>query len=309
MRRVVPRDILERLTPGDLVVHIDHGIARYERMLRRGGAGEERDYLELSFAGGDRIFVPVEQIDRVSRYSGGERPAAQPARRDRVAAHEAAGQARRRRPRRGAARALRGPERRPRATPSPPDTPWQSEMEASFPYEETVDQLRAVAEMKLDMEAAPADGPARRRRRRLRQDRGRAPGRLQGDPGRHAGRRPRPDDRPRRPALRDVRAALRGVPDERPAPLAVRPGAASRRRPSRGSADGSVDLVIGTHRLLSKDVRFRDLGLVVVDEEQRFGVAAKERLKRLRQRGRRPDPVGHARSRGRSTWPSPGSAT
>ena len=75
LRRVVPRDILDRLTPGDLVVHIDHGVARYEQMLRRGGAGEDRDYLELSFAGGDRIFVPVEQIGRVTRYAGGERPA------------------------------------------------------------------------------------------------------------------------------------------------------------------------------------------------------------------------------------------
>src|SRR3954463_9521130 len=74
MRRAVPRDLLERLTPGDMVVHIDHGIARYEQMLRRGGAGEERDYLELSFAAGGRIFVPVEQITRVSRYSGGEHP-------------------------------------------------------------------------------------------------------------------------------------------------------------------------------------------------------------------------------------------
>ena len=72
MRRVVPRDILERLTPGDLVVHIDHGIARYERMLRRGGEGEERDYLELHSQAGDRIWVPVEQIDRVTRYAGGE---------------------------------------------------------------------------------------------------------------------------------------------------------------------------------------------------------------------------------------------
>src|SRR5205814_8423310 len=74
-RRVVPRDILERLTPGDLVVHIDHGIARYERMLRRGGAGEARDYLELAFAATDRIFVPVEQIARISRYAGAEKPA------------------------------------------------------------------------------------------------------------------------------------------------------------------------------------------------------------------------------------------
>ena len=75
LRRVVPRDILERLTPGDLVVHIDHGVARYEQMLRRGGTDEDRDYLELSFSGGDRIYVPVEQIARVTRYAGGERPA------------------------------------------------------------------------------------------------------------------------------------------------------------------------------------------------------------------------------------------
>ena len=75
LRRVVPRDILERLTPGDLVVHIDHGVARYEQMTRRSsGTGDERDFLELSFAAGDRIFVPVEQIGRVSRYSGAERP-------------------------------------------------------------------------------------------------------------------------------------------------------------------------------------------------------------------------------------------
>src|SRR5262249_36973344 len=74
MRRVVPRDILERLTPGDLVVHIDHGIARYEQMLPRGQAGQEADSLELPFAARDRIFAPVEQITRVTRYSGGEHP-------------------------------------------------------------------------------------------------------------------------------------------------------------------------------------------------------------------------------------------
>ena len=72
LRRLVPRDLVERLTPGDLVVHVDHGIARYERMLRRAGAGEDREYLELSFLGGDRIFVPVEQIQRVTRYAGGD---------------------------------------------------------------------------------------------------------------------------------------------------------------------------------------------------------------------------------------------
>src|SRR5450756_2548313 len=71
---VYKRQILERLTAGDLVVHVDHGIGRYERMLRRGSDGEERDYLEIGFAGTDRIFVPVEQIARISRYAGAERP-------------------------------------------------------------------------------------------------------------------------------------------------------------------------------------------------------------------------------------------
>jgi transcription-repair coupling factor (superfamily II helicase) len=280
MRRVVPRDILERLTPGDLVVHIDHGVARYERMLRRGGAGEERDYLELSFAGADKIFVPVEQIGRVSRYSGGERPQLS---------------------RLGGAEWLRTKQRVKRAVTDlaqellalyasraeahghsfAPDTPWQAEMEASFPYEETPDQLRAAAEVKLDMEAGrPMD--------RL----------VVGDVG--YGK-----------TEVALRAAFKAIQDGTQVavlvpttvlaaqhhatfgqrfgafPIAVRllsrfVPPAEQERTVGGLADGSVDLVIGTHRLLSKDVRFRDLGLVVVDEEQRFGVAAKERLKQLR---------------------------
>ncbi|HSS35633.1 MAG TPA: transcription-repair coupling factor [Patescibacteria group bacterium] len=280
MRRVVPRDILERLTPGDLVVHIDHGIARYEQMLRRGGPGEERDYLELRFGGDDRIYVPVEQIQRVSRYSGGERPTLS---------------------RLGGTDWLRTKQRVKRAVDDlaeellelyaartsarghafGADTPWQGEMEASFPYEETVDQLRAVAETKLDMEAGrPMD--------RL----------VVGDVG--YGK-----------TEVAIRAAFKAVQDGKQVavlvpttvlaaqhfqtfgqrfaafPMSVRllsrfVSAHDQEATIEGLASGSVDLVIGTHRLLSKDVRFRDLGLVVVDEEQRFGVAAKERLKRLR---------------------------
>jgi transcription-repair coupling factor (superfamily II helicase) len=280
MRRVVPRDILERLTPGDLVVHIDHGIARYEQMLKRGAAGEERDYLELSFAGGDRIFVPVEQIQRISRYSGGEHPhlsklggtewlrtkarvrkAVSDLAEDLLALyaarHDAPGHA------------------------YQPDTPWQGELEASFPYEETIDQLRATAEAKLDMQAArPMD--------RL----------VVGDVG--YGK-----------TEVALRAAFKAIQDEKQVavlvpttvlaaqhhetfsrrfgafPITVRllsrfVSPREQQATIEGLANGSVDLVIGTHRLLSKDVRFRDLGLVVVDEEQRFGVAAKERLKQLR---------------------------
>ena len=280
LRRVVPRDVLERLTPGDLVVHVDHGIARYERMLRRGVAGEERDYLELSFSGTDKIFLPVEQINRISRYSGGENPALS---------------------RLGGADWLRTKQRVKRAVTDlarelleiyaaraaapgvayPPDTPWQQELEASFPYEETLDQLRATAEVKLDMEAGrPMD--------RL----------VVGDVG--YGKT--------EVALRGVFKAIQGgkqvavlVPttvlaaqhyatfSQRFAayPVTVRllsryVAAPEQEATIQGLAAGSVDLVIGTHRLLSKDVRFRDLGMVVVDEEQRFGVAAKERLKKLR---------------------------
>jgi len=280
MRRVVPRDILERLTPGDLVVHIDHGIARYEQMLRRGGAGQERDYLELSFAAGDKIFVPVEQISRISRYSGGEHPQLsrlggsewlRTKQRVRRAVTDLAEEL----------LALYAARAAARGHAFAPDGPWQGELEASFPYEETVDQLRATAEVKLDMQAVrPMD--------RL----------VVGDVG--YGK-----------TEVALRAAFKAIQDDRQVAVLVpttvlaaqhhatfgqRFGAfpidvrlLSRFVPPReqattvaGLADGSVDLVIGTHRLLSKDVRFRDLGLVVVDEEQRFGVAAKERLKQLR---------------------------
>jgi transcription-repair coupling factor (superfamily II helicase) len=280
LRRVVPRDILERLTPGDLVVHIDHGVARYERMLRRGGSGEERDYLELSFAGGDRIFVPVEQIGRVTRYAGGERPALS---------------------RLGGTEWLRAKQRVRRAVADladdllslyaaragaeghafSDDSPWQGEMEASFPYEETVDQLRATAEVKADMERlVPMD--------RL----------VVGDVGYG---KTEVALRAAFKAAQDGKQVAVLVPttvlaaqhhttfSQRFAAFPIEVRILSRFVSTKdqaatidGLADGTVDIVIGTHRLLSKDVRFKDLGLVVVDEEQRFGVAAKERLKQLR---------------------------
>ena len=280
LRRVVPRDILERLAAGDLVVHIDHGVARYEQMLRRGGAGEDRDYLELSFAGGDRIFVPVEQIGRISRYSGGERPALsrlggtewlRAKQRVRKAVDDLAEEL----------LALYASRAQARGHAFGPDTPWQAEMEASFPYEETIDQLRAAAEVKADMELTrPMD--------RL----------VVGDVG--YGK-----------TEVALRAAFKSVQDGKQVavlvpttvlaaqhdatfsqrfaafPLEVRllsrfVAPAVQAATLAGLADGTVDIVIGTHRLLSRDVRFRDLGLVIVDEEQRFGVAAKERLKQLK---------------------------
>jgi transcription-repair coupling factor (superfamily II helicase) len=280
LRRVVPRDILERLTPGDLVVHVDHGIARYERMLRRGAAGEERDYLELAFAGGDRIFVPVEQVTRVTRYAGAERPAlsrlggtewARTTARVRRAVADLADELLRLYAARSAAE----------GHAFGPDTPWQQELEASFPYEETPDQLRAVAEVKADMETArPMD--------RI----------VVGDVGYG---KTEVALRAAFKAIEDGRQVAVLVPttvladqhvrtfDQRFAAFPATVRLLSRAVPAReqaatlaGLAAGSVDLVVGTHRLLSKDVRFRDLGLLVVDEEQRFGVAAKERLKQLR---------------------------
>ena len=280
LRRVVPRDILERLTPGDLVVHVDHGIARYERMLRRGGAGEERDYLELSFAAGDRIFVPVEQVTRVTRYAGAERPAlsrlggtewARTTARVRRAVADLADDLLRLYAARAAAE----------GHAFGPDTPWQQELEASFPYEETVDQLRAIAEVKADMETVrPMD--------RI----------VVGDVGYG---KTEIALRAAFKAIEDGRQVAVLVPttvladqhvrtfEQRFAAFPATVRLLSRAVPPReqaatlaGLAAGSVDLVVGTHRLLSKDVRFRDLGLLVVDEEQRFGVAAKERLKQLR---------------------------
>ncbi|HYO44428.1 MAG TPA: transcription-repair coupling factor, partial [Candidatus Limnocylindrales bacterium] len=280
MRRVVPRDILERLTTGDMVVHIDHGIARYEQMLRRGAAGQERDYLELSFAAGDRIFVPVEQINRVSRYSGGENPQLsrlggtdwlRTKQRVRKAVNDLA----------EALLNLYAKREAAEGFAYGIDTPWQSEMEASFPYEETPDQLRAAIEVKIDMEARkPMD--------RL----------VVGDVG--YGK-----------TEVALRAAFKATQDGKQVavlvPTTVLAGQHFKTFSQRfaafplsvkllsrfvstkeqgatiaGLAAGQVDIVIGTHRLLSKDVAFKDLGLVVVDEEQRFGVAAKERLKQLR---------------------------
>ena len=280
LRRVVPRDILERLSPGDLVVHIDHGVARYEQMLRRGGAGEERDYLELSFAAGDRIFVPVEQIGRVTRYAGGERPALsklggtewmRAKQRVRKAVAELADDL----------LALYAARTNADGYRFSADTPWQAEMEASFPYEETVDQLRATAEVKADMERpVPMD--------RL----------VVGDVGygktevalRGAFKASQDDKQVAVLVPTTVLAAQHHATfGQRFAafPLEVRilsrfVSAKDQAATIAGLADGSVDVVIGTHRLLSKDVQFRDLGLVVVDEEQRFGVAAKEKLKQLR---------------------------
>ena len=154
LRRVVPKDVLERLTPGDMVVHVDHGVARYAGLVRRSAGGEgaeERDFLELHFAGTDRIWVPVEQIGRVTRYAGGEDP---------QLSRLGGGEWQRARTRvRKAVRdlakdllALYAARANVAGHAFGDDTPWQSEMEAAFPYQETADQLRAILEVKADLE-------------------------------------------------------------------------------------------------------------------------------------------------------------
>ncbi|HUG49215.1 MAG TPA: transcription-repair coupling factor [Candidatus Limnocylindria bacterium] len=283
LRRVVPRDLLERLNPGEPVVHIDHGIARYAGLVRRAAGGdgaEERDFLELHFAEGGRIWVPVEQIERVSRYAGGENPSL-----SRLGGGE--WQRTKTRVRKAVtdlARellALYSEREKAQGRPIGPDSPWQAEMEAAFPYEETVDQLRSAVDVKSDLE------------------RGRPMDRLVvGDVG--YGK----TEVALRAAFKAIQEGLQVavlVPTTVLAaqhletfrqrfaayPITIRMLSrfvppAEQKETLAGLAAGSVDLVIGTHRLLSRDVKFRDLGLVVVDEEQRFGVAHKERLKQMR---------------------------
>ena len=288
------QSFLTELASGDLVVHIEHGIAYYRGMVtmagRRegpdgradGGDATEREYLLLEYAAGDRLYVPADQADRITRYIGAGDAAPQPTRlgsgewnraknRVRKAVREIANEL----------LELYAARQDAEGLAFPPDTPWQAELEGSFPYVETPDQLRALDEVKRDMESPrPMD--------RL----------LVGDVG--YGK----TEVALRAAFKAVEAGKQVgvlVPTtvlaqqhwntfrERLAPFPVRVEMLSRFRSDaeqrevvKGLADGSVDICIGTHRILQKDVAFKDLGLVIVDEEQRFGVVHKERLKQLR---------------------------
>jgi transcription-repair coupling factor (superfamily II helicase) len=270
------RDLVE----GDYVVHHQHGIGRFEGLVSRTMVGIERDYLVVAYAGGDRLYVPVDQLAAVKRYTGGETP-----RVSRMGGKDWSEQKDRVR-REVAAVAAQVVELHRQRAVAPGhayggDSPWQQELEAAFPYEETADQLEAVREVKADMEASrPMD--------RL----------IFGDVG--FGK-----------TEVALRAVFKAVQEGRQAailcpttllaqqhhqtfgdrfqPYPIRVEVLSRfltakqqRRVVAGLADGTVDVVVGTHRLLSEDVRFKDLGLLVIDEEQRFGVAAKDAIKRLR---------------------------
>jgi transcription-repair coupling factor (superfamily II helicase) len=275
-----------QLRAGDYVVHEQHGVGRFLEMTSRTAAGATREYLVLEYAPAkrghppDRLYVPTDQLDEVTKYSGGEAPAlhrlggadwAKTKGRARKAVREIA------------AELIRLYSAR-MASPGyafGPDTPWQREVEDAFPYVETPDQLAAIDEVKRDMEkAVPMD--------RL----------ICGDVGYG---KTEIAVRATFKAVQDGKQVAVLVPttllaqqhintfSERyaPFPVTVKPlsrfqSSAEAAETLRGLADGTVDVVIGTHRLLSPETRFKQLGLVVIDEEQRFGVEHKEYLKRLR---------------------------
>ncbi|HIM37633.1 MAG TPA: transcription-repair coupling factor [Dehalococcoidia bacterium] len=278
-----PDVVLADLVEGSFVVHIDHGVARFSGTTKMGEDGEEKEYLVLEYAEDDKLYVPTGHLDRVSSYVGAlDR---QPS----LTRLSAGDWARVKEKVKSATKELAEELIRMHAAREVaegyefgPDTTWQKELEDSFPFEETPDQTKAIDEVKADMEnRKPMD--------RL----------ICGDVG--YGK----TEVALRAAFKTVNDGMQVgilVPttvlaqqhyatfSERLSPFPIRVEVLSRFRTHKeqqeviaGLKDGSVDIVIGTHRLLQRDVEFKNLGLAVVDEEQRFGVAHKERLKQLRQ--------------------------
>ena len=275
------RSFAESLEAGEFVVHIDHGVARFTGLVRMETGGIEREYLLLEYERGDKLYVPVDQSDRVSRYSGGGlNPAL-----NRLGSGEWV------RTKRKVKQAVRemafeliqlyAYRESGEGIAFPPDTRWDMELAESFPYAETIDQAKAINSVTADMESVrPMD--------RL----------VCGDVG--FGK----TEIAIRAAFKAVNAGRQvaiQVPTtvlalqhfttfrERLAAFPVRVEMLSRLRGRKeqeailaGLRDGAVDIVIGTHRLVQKDVAFKNLGLAVIDEEQRFGVRHKEFLKQLR---------------------------
>lgn len=274
--------LLPQLSPGDYVVHIEHGIGKFNGLTKLSPEGIEREYLIIEYAAGDRLYVPADQIDRVSRYTGGGE---QPPTLNRLGTQEWARIKQRvKESVANIAQELLALYALREVIPGfafSPDTIWQQELEAAFPYIETPDQLEAAQVVKEDMEKPkPMD--------RL----------ICGDVG--YGKT--------EVALRAAFKAIMGnkqvallVPTtvlaqqhfttfrERLQVFPIRVEMLSRfcsakeqRAILRGLTEGTVDVCIGTHRLLQKDVAFKSLGLIIIDEEQRFGVVHKEQLKKVR---------------------------
>jgi transcription-repair coupling factor (superfamily II helicase) len=273
---------LADLKEGDYVVHIQHGIARYAGVTRQEVGGAVSDYLMLEYAGADRLYVPTSQLDRVQKYlgagatvpslhnmRGGEWEKAKQRVREEVAkiARQLA--------------ELYAAREQADKEPIAPDSPWQREMESAFPYEETPSQLQAIKDVKSDLESnKPMD--------RL----------VCGDVGFG---KTEVAVRAAFKVLQDGKQVAVLVPttvlaqqhyqtfSERLAPYPARVDVISRfrtpgelRQILEETKQGGIDVLVGTHRLLQQDVEFPNLGLVIVDEEQRFGVMQKERLKEMR---------------------------
>lgn len=282
-RRVTaPEFAFADLQPGTVVVHEDYGIGIYQGLVTRHVDDIEREYLLLEYEGRDRLYVPIHQADRLSRYIGAEGIPPQLSHLGSTAwaetkarVHEAASELARELLELYAARQL------VQGHAFAPDTPWQAELEAAFPYVETEDQIEAIQAVKQDMEAPrPMD--------RL----------ICGDAGYG---KTEVALRAAFKAVMDGKQVAMLVPttvlaqqhyqtfSERLKPFPVIVELLSRFRTEaeqqqvlRRLAEGKVDIIIGTHRLLQKDVQFKDLGLVIIDEEQRFGVSHKEKLKHMR---------------------------
>jgi transcription-repair coupling factor (superfamily II helicase) len=282
-RPVRRHKLLVDIKPGDYVVHIEHGIGQFSSIINMNTDSTQKEYLVLTYAAGDKLYVPTDQIDRISRYVGAGEDAPNLSRlgtqewnRTKQKVKEAVEEI--------AQDLLQLYATREVVTGHSysPDTVWQKELEASFPYIETSDQMKVQEEVKEDMaKSKPMD--------RL----------VIGDVG--YGK-----------TEIAIRAAFKAVMDnkqvamlvpttvlaeqhlitfkQRMGTFPVKIEVLSRFRTSKeqkrvleGLANGSIDICIGTHRLLQKDVVFKDLGLLIIDEEQRFGVSHKEHLKKLRE--------------------------
>ena len=278
----------EDLSPGDLVVHEHHGIGRFAGIERMRVDGVDKDYIKICYAGNDSLYVPATQLDMVSKYIGGhgEDEDGQP--RAKLSKLGGTDWSRAKTKARAAAKdlakgliALYAERQRRPGFAFSPDSPWQKEFEEAFDYEETDDQLRAIAEIKADMErSTPMD--------RL----------LCGDVG--YGK-----------TEVALRAAFKAVMDGKQvailAPTTILAqqhyntlmrrmegfpvhadvlsrfrSAKEQKESLRRLKDGEIDIIVGTHRLLAKDVQFKNLGLLIVDEEQRFGVGHKESIKNMK---------------------------
>ncbi len=281
-RALAPEVFFADITPGNYVVHMEHGIGQFQGLIKMSFEGVEREYLQLEYAQGDKLYVPVHQADRLARYVGvgdvapglhrlGTSDWEQVKARTKKAVAEIADDL----------LELYAAREVVQGHAFSPDAPWQAELEASFPYAETEDQLVAIEAVKHDMEQPqPMD--------RL----------ICGDVG--YGK-----------TEVALRAAFKAIMDDKQVAVLVPTTVLAQQHFTNFSrrlasfpvnvamlsrfqtpaeqdktlerlASGSVDLVVGTHRLLSKDVIFKDLGLLIVDEEQRFGVTHKERIKQMR---------------------------